>query len=129
MVSKGSNSKTARTRRKAAVRSKRKHKLKKVVPAAISIVDRETLRDKMLAQLRHLRTTMNVSMTCEGALVAQNGDQDRQIAEVLRLYCSDKLHDSLVETAQLILFLDGKGEVDRGAGAVDELVYESEEMD
>jgi hypothetical protein len=118
--------KTARTPRKTAVRSKRK--LKKVL-AAISVVDRGILRDKLLAHLKHLRTAMYVAFTCEGALKAQNAGEDRQIAEVLRLYCSDKMHGSLVETGQMILFLDGKGEVDREAEAVGDLVYESEEMD
>ena len=68
---------------------------------------------------------MDVACTCEGALSHQDGDGDNQIAKVLRLYCGNKIYGAMQQAGQIVLFLDGKGWLDRESVEVRRLIDES----
>jgi hypothetical protein len=55
-----------------------------------------------------LRGATDVAYTCEAAIRHQNADGDRQIANVMRLYCGNKLYAAMTDVGALVLLLDGK---------------------
>jgi hypothetical protein len=65
---------------------------------------------------------MYVAHTCESALMHQNSDGDEEIAAILRSYCGEKIYVSMQETAQMLALLDGKGELNREADEIGQIM-------
>jgi hypothetical protein len=115
---------------KSSSRSSRRRAVRRSVstarpPGLGQPVDVEVLRERLKETLTTLARAMDVAYACEGALSHQDAGGDYQIAKVLRLYCGDKIYGAMQQAGQIVLFLDGKGWLDRESVEVGRVIDES----
>jgi len=115
---------------KSSSRSPRRRAVRRSVstarpPGLEQPVDVEVLRERLTETLTTLARAMEVAYTCGGALNDQDAGDDSQIANVLRLYCGNKIYRAMQQAGQIVLFLDGKGWLDRESDEVGRLIDES----
>ena len=95
-------------------------------PKQVSIVERDFVRDSLIGVARTLHDAMIMSITCENALFHMNGEEDTDIAGILRKHSSGKVYGAIVQIAVLSAKLDGKKDVDpEGCQEVDDFFLAS----